>query len=172
MEAVKTTGTVVAKAQGSDTRSHRIEAFSAVILAAVAAQKDISLVELAELPRSEYVASFGASTVWRCLERHGITFKKTAHAAEQERPDIAARRRAWFAAQPDLDPRRRIFIDETGASTKMARLRGRALQGERCRAAVLHGHWKTSTFTGALRVDGMTTFTVLDGPMNRVAFQA
>ena len=65
-----------------------------------------------------------------------------------------------------------VFIDETGASTKMARIRGRALRGERCRAAVPHGHWKTTTFTGALRVDGMTAPMVLDGPMNRVAFQA
>jgi transposase len=54
----------------------------------------------------------------------------------------------------------------------MARLRGRALRGERCRAPVPHGHWKTTTFTGALRVDGMTAPMVLDGPMNRAAFQA
>ncbi len=65
-----------------------------------------------------------------------------------------------------------MFIDETGASTKMARLRGRAQRGKRCRAAVPHGHWKTTTFTGALRVDGMTGPMVLDGPMNSVAFQA
>ena len=65
-----------------------------------------------------------------------------------------------------------MFIDETGASTKMARLRGRALQGQRCRAAVPHGHWQTTTFTGALRLEGMTAPMVLDGPMNRAAFQA
>src|SRR4051794_1605803 len=33
---------------------------------------------------------------------------------------------AWFDAQPDLDPEHLVFIDESGASTKMARLRGRA----------------------------------------------
>lgn len=65
-----------------------------------------------------------------------------------------------------------MFIDETGASTKMARIRGRALRGERCRAGIPHGHWKTTTFTAALRVDGMTAPMVLDGPMNRTAFQA
>ncbi len=54
----------------------------------------------------------------------------------------------------------------------MARLRGRARRGQRCRAAVPHGHWQTTTFTGALRVDGMTAPMVLDGPMNRAAFQA
>ena len=96
--------------------------------------------------------------------------KKTAHAAEQERPDVAARRQDWFDGQPDLDPRRLVFIDETGASTKMTRLRGRAIRGERCRASVPHGHWKTTTFVGALRVDGMTAPWVLDGPMNGAAF--
>jgi transposase len=76
--AVKTTGSVAAKPQGGDTRSHRVEAFSAVILAAVAGQKDISLVELAELLRTEHGVSFGASTVWRCLDRHDMTFKKNS----------------------------------------------------------------------------------------------
>jgi len=54
----------------------------------------------------------------------------------------------------------------------MARLRGRAVRGARCRAAIPHGHWKTTTFTGALRVGGMTAPMVLDEPMNRAAFQA
>jgi transposase len=54
----------------------------------------------------------------------------------------------------------------------MARLRGRARRGERCRAPVPHGHWKTTTFTGALRLSGMTAPMVLDGPMNREAFRA
>jgi transposase len=98
--------------------------------------------------------------------------KKTAHAAEQDRPDVAARRWAWFERQPDLDPERLVFIDETGASTKMARLRGRSKRGERCRAAIPHGHWKTTTFTAGLRRDGLIAPMVLDGPMNGVAFRA
>jgi hypothetical protein len=32
--------------------------------------------------------------------------KKTAHAIEQERPDILSRRWAWFEGQLDLDPDR------------------------------------------------------------------
>lgn len=82
------------------------------------------------------------------------------------------RRQAWFDGQLDLDPTKLVFIDETGLSTKMARLRGRALRGERCRAAIPHGHWKTTTFTGALRLTGMTAPFVLDGPMNGAAFLA
>lgn len=98
--------------------------------------------------------------------------KKTAHASEQERPDVAARRQAWFDAQPDLDPEDLVFIDETGASTKMARLRGRAPRGQRCRAPIPHGHWKTITFVAALRLCGLTAPMVLDGPMNGPAFLA
>jgi transposase len=65
-----------------------------------------------------------------------------------------------------------VFIDETGASTKMTRLRGRAPRGQRCRAAVPHGHWKTTTFVGALRLHGLTAPMVLAGPMNGPAFLA
>ncbi len=63
-----------------------------------------------------------------------------------------------------------MFIDETGASTKMARLRGRAPRGERCVASIPHGHWKTTTFTAGLRLDGMVAPMVLDGPMDGDAF--
>jgi transposase len=54
----------------------------------------------------------------------------------------------------------------------MARLRGRAPRGERCRAGVPHGHWKTTTFTGALRLGGMTAPFVYDGAMNGAVFLA
>lgn len=98
--------------------------------------------------------------------------KKDRHALEQDRPDVLKRRRVWFDGQLDLDPEKLIFIDETGLSTKMARLRGRALRGERCRAGVPHGHWKTTTFTCALRLTGMTAPFVYDGAMNGNVFLA
>ena len=81
-------------------------------------------------------------------------------------------RELWAEWQSGLDPERLVFIDETGASTKMARLRGRAQKGKRCLASVPHGHWKTTTFTGALRCHGMTAPFVLDGPMDGEAFLA
>jgi transposase len=54
----------------------------------------------------------------------------------------------------------------------MARLRGRAPKGERLRAGIPHGHWKTTTFVAGLRLDGIAAPFVLDGPINREAFQA
>ncbi len=82
------------------------------------------------------------------------------------------RRQSWFEAQVDLDPERLVFIDETWASTNMARLHGRAPKGERLRAGIPQGHWKTTTFVAGLRLTGMMATMVLDGPINREAFQA
>lgn len=54
----------------------------------------------------------------------------------------------------------------------MARRYGRAQKGVRLRASIPHGHWKTTTFIGALRLTGMVAPMVLDGPINGVWFQA
>jgi transposase len=85
---------------------------------------------------------------------------------------VAARRAAWRASQADLDPDRLVFVDETGASTKMARRCGRSPRGERCVAAVPHGHWKTTTFVGGLRLSGITAPMTIDGAMDGPAFLA
>jgi transposase len=82
------------------------------------------------------------------------------------------RRQDWFDGQLDLDPACVVFIDETWASTAMARLRGRAPRGERLKAGIPGGHWKTTTFVAGLRMTGMVAPMVLDGPINRAAFQA
>jgi transposase len=97
--------------------------------------------------------------------------KKSAHAAEQDRPEVLRRRWAWFEAQPDLHPDRLVFIDETWATTNMARTHGRAPRGERLRAAIPHGHWLTTTFVAGLRNTGMVAPMVLDGPINGPLFQ-
>jgi transposase len=93
-------------------------------------------------------------------------------AAEQDRPDVAAARAVWSQGQAALDPDRLLFIDETGTSTKMARLRGRAPRGERLVGKVPYGHWKTTTFVAALRSTALTAPCVIDGPMNGNAFLA
>lgn len=96
--------------------------------------------------------------------------KKILHAAEQERPDIAAARAAWQAAQPDLDPGRLVFIDETGTATNMARLRGRARRGCRVIGRVPWGHWKIVTFVAALRQGAITAPFVIDRAMTSAIF--
>jgi transposase len=85
---------------------------------------------------------------------------------------VKAEREAWFDGQIDLDPERLYFVDESGLSTKMARLRGWAPKGERCRASIPHGHWKTITFVGALTLSGFVAPMLLDGPMDGECFLA
>ena len=65
-----------------------------------------------------------------------------------------------------------MFIDETWATTAMARRYGRAQRGARVVAAVPHGHWKTTTFVAALRHDGLSAPCVFDGPINGARFLA
>ena len=105
-------------------------------------------------------------------EKRGGPFHKTLRAAEQDRPDVAARRRIWRAAQPFVDADKLVFIDETGASTKMTRLYGRAPRGRRLLAKAPFGHWKTTTFVAALRKGSLDAPMVLDGPMTGQAFLA
>jgi len=54
----------------------------------------------------------------------------------------------------------------------MARRYGRAPKGERLRAAIPHGHWKTTTFVAGLRLEGLVAPFVFDGPINAVTFEA
>ncbi len=101
-----------------------------------------------------------------------IALKKTLRAAEQDRADVARKRRFWRLWQTWLKPERLVFVDETGAKTNMARLRGRSLKGSRLKATLPWGHWKTTTFVAGLRTTGLTAPMLLDGAMNGAAFKA
>jgi transposase len=70
-----------------------------------------------------------------------------------------------------LERHRLVFIDETGTNTKMTRLRGRCLKGQRLKAKAPFGHWKTQTFIAGLRCYGLTAPFVVDRPMNRRIFE-
>lgn len=86
---------------------------------------------------------------------------------------MKAEREAWreeFAAA--VDPSRLVFLDETGATTAMARRYGRAPRGERVDAAVPQGHWKTVTLTAAVRLDGVAGCLAFDGATDAATFEA
>ena len=71
-----------------------------------------------------------------------------------------------------MDPRHLVFIDETWAKTNMTRAYGRAPRGERLVDYVPHGHWKTTTFLAALRLNGLAAPLVVDGAINGEIFLA
>jgi len=83
-----------------------------------------------------------ARLIANCGERFSSSVIWSAHAEEQLRSDVLMRRRDWFAAQLDLDPRKLVFIDETGTSTNLARKGGRCRRGRRLRVGIPRGHHK------------------------------
>jgi len=120
----------------------------------------------------------------RVAEREDITMPElsaelsvkgtTVDPASISRWFIRKARESWNAnRQPSmgLEPHRLVFIDETGTSTKMTRLRGRCLRGQRLKSKAPFGHWKTQTFIAGLRCHGLTAPFVVDRPMNRRIFE-
>ena len=92
-------------------------------------------------------------------------------ASERDRPDVRRRRAQWKKYRPGIAPERLVFIDETWAKTNMAPLRGWAPRGQRLKAKVPHGKWRTLTFLAALRHDRIEAPRLLDGPINGERFQ-
>lgn len=103
-----------------------------------------------------------------------VAQKKSLIAAEQDRPDVVERRRNFTIARRFARADRFVFLDESGAKTNMTRLYGRAPVGERCVDRTPHGHWKTMTMLGAIRLDGVMqdATIVIDGPMDAATFLA
>lgn len=130
------------------------------------------LVELSELLCRDHGASFAPSTLWCFLERHAIRFLKIRTPASRSAPTSQPSAEHGSKLSLTMIPSAWFSSTRPAPSTKLARFRRRAGCGQCCQASVPHGHWKTTTFTGALRLSGMTAPLVLDEPINRAAFQA
>jgi transposase len=85
------TGSFKAKPQGGDRRSGRIEAQAQVSFSLLHESSDITLMELQD-KLAAGGQHFGIGTLWRFFHRHGLTWKKTANASEQDSPDVAQER--------------------------------------------------------------------------------
>lgn len=70
------TGSFTPQPQGGDKRSHRIEAHAPAILMLVEETPDMTLAEIAAWLEATHGLRVSTGTVWRLLDRHGITFKK------------------------------------------------------------------------------------------------
>ena len=160
-------GSSAAKPSGGSVSP--LEKHAKWLLSLVAKQPDLTLDEVVAAMAKRGIAG-RRSAVSRFHIRHNITFKKSLRATEQDRVDVARARRRWNREQGMLDPARLVFIDETAATTKMVRLRGRCPRGTRLIGHAPQGHWKTITFVAGLRNDGMVAPFVIDGPMNGATF--
>ncbi len=152
-------------------RYSKLDPHRAFLERRIADKPDITMSELAAeiAPLDVKIAPASLS---RWFIRHGYRFKRTLPASEQEHQDVKAAREAWRGRQPWMgrERHRLVFVDETGTTTKMTRLRGRCLKGQRLRAKAPFGHWKTQTFIAGLRDRRLTAPFVVDQPMNRRIF--
>ncbi len=84
---------------------------------------------------------------------------------------MKAERAAWREEFAAIDPSRLVFVDESGATTAMDRIHGRAPSGVRVDGAVPHGHWKVVTLTAAVRLEGVGACLAFDGATNTACFE-
>jgi transposase len=96
--------------------------------------------------------------------------KKSLRAAEQDRPDVKALRESWRRKRAEVNLRRFVFLDESGAKTNMTRLYGRSFDGERLVDSTPQGHWCTTTLISAIRSDGAMAAVTVEGATDADVF--
>jgi len=138
------------------------------LAALITLRPDATLAEL----RDALPTSAALSTLWLEIDRLGLTVKKTVHADEQRRSDVAAARRHWDETLSLHDARGYVFVDESGVTTELIRRYARSPRGTRIRDHAPCGHWETHTVVAALRPTALTATAVFDGPIDAVTFRA
>jgi transposase len=71
-----------------------------------------------------------------------------------------------------IDPRLLVFVDECGAHTSMARLRGRAPKGERVYGRVPRNRGKNTTLIASMTHEGMGACMAVVGSTTKAVFEA
>jgi transposase len=158
----------IAPRQQTKFRSRVLAGQEERLAALIAARPDATLAELREALHT----TAALSTLWLEIGRLGFTVKKTVHADEQRRPDVAAERRRWRAGQPLRDVRHDVFLDECGVTTDLLRRYGRSPRGSRLLDHTPCSHWETHTVIAALRLEGLGAPAVFDGPIDSPTFLA
>jgi transposase len=148
----RATGAVTAHKSGGGPKP-KLAAYDEALRAQVAQKADITLVELQAWLANDRAVKVSVGCVGAGPSSWVDAQKKSQRAAEQDRPDLAQARQQWRAQQAEWRAHNLVFVDETGASTKMTRLDRRCPCGERLVSPVPWGHWKTTTFIGAQRAE-------------------
>jgi transposase len=109
--------------------------------------------------------------VWRGLEKLGITRKKkTLHATEQDSPEVQEERCLFREEIEQIEPKRFVFVDETGVTTAMTPAYCRAPRGARVEMSA-PAWWESVTVIAALGLDGVRAPFASPGGTNAVTFQ-
>src|SRR3954453_5065723 len=130
-------------------------------------QPDATLEEL----RQRLGVSCSTMTIARALRKLRLPRKKKIpRSQEQDRPDVQEQRQEFCAKLAGVDPRRLVFVDESGVNTAMTRTHGRAPVGQRVYTNT-PGRWESITMTCGLRLSGVTAPLAFRGATNTALFE-
>jgi hypothetical protein len=127
----------------------------------------------ATLDQLRQQGGFGCTlaTIWRTLRRFGLTYKKkTLHASERTRPDVQEKRRRYQRKVGRIEPKRLVFVDETGVNTAMTPTHAWAPRGERAVGSVPTS-WGTVSVIAALGLGGVRAPLAFPAATDTAAFQ-
>ena len=110
-------------------------------------------------------------TLWFALDGLGLTRKKKSlHATQRDRPDVQAKRRRFRREVGQIEPKKLVFVDETGVTTAMTPAYARAPWGQRVVGSA-PASWGTVTVIAALGLDGVRAPLAFPGSTDTAAFQ-
>jgi transposase len=111
------------------------------------------------------------TTLGRVLRRFRLTYKlKSLHASQRDTPRVQAKRRRYRKEVASIEPKRLVFVDETGVDTAMTPTHAWAPRGKRAVGSVPTS-WGSTTVVAALGLDGVRAPLVFRGATDTAAFQ-
>lgn len=108
----------------------------------------------------------------RVEEAGSAAEKKSLHATERDTEEALRKRSAFIETIRPVPAEDLIYLDESGVSTQMTRLYGRAEGGQRVHDTVPGGHWKMLTILGAMDHNGMLAAMTVEAATDREVFLA
>jgi transposase len=125
-----------------------------------------------EALRREMGVTGSVMIICRALQKLGLVRKKKSrHAAERDTPEVRRKRRSFRRKVEPIEPKRLVFVDETGVTTAMTPAYGRAPRGERVEASA-PASWGSVTVIAAMGLDGVRAPLVLPGSVNAATFES
>src|SRR3954466_1973228 len=124
-----------------------------------------------EVLRRKMGVSGSRMIICRALQKLGLPLKKESpHASERDTPEVQEERREFAEAVEPIEPKRFVFVDETGVTTAMTPAYGRAPKGERVESAA-PASWESVTVIAAMGLDGVRAPLAFEGALNAITFQ-
>jgi transposase len=122
--------------------------------------------------RQELGVTGSVMIICRALQKLGLPLKKKSkHAAERDTPEVQKKRRSFRRKIRPIEPKRLVFVDETGVTTAMTPAYGRAPRGERVEASA-PASWESVTVIAAMGTDGIRAPLAFPGAANTTIFES